>query len=47
MYKTLILIILSFTLISCASVKDKMPVRKACTGDETGKTLADIFCKKD
>ena len=43
--KILILIVaLSFT--AWAGVKDKMPKRLACTGDETGKTLAEVFCKK-
>ena len=43
--KILILIVaLSFT--ACAGVKDKMPKRSACTGDETGKTLAEVFCNK-
>ena len=31
------------SLASCGTVKDKMPERKACTGDN--KTLADVFCK--
>jgi|TARA_B100001079_G_scaffold244029_1_gene231024 hypothetical protein len=34
------------TLTSCASIKEKMPERKACTGNETNKTLSDVFCKK-
>ena len=37
-------ILLICILTSCASLKDKMPKRKACTG-ETG-TLADVICKK-
>ena len=32
----------SFT--SCAKINDKMPKRKACTGEN--KTLADLICKK-
>ncbi len=38
-----ILLILIFT--GCATIKDKIPSRKACTGEKN--TLADIFCKKD
>ncbi len=38
-----ILFILIFT--GCAGIKDKMPTRKACTGEKD--TIADIFCKKD
>ena len=37
-------ILLICVLTSCASIKDKMPKRKTCTG-ETG-TLADVLCKK-
>ena len=33
-------------LASCATISEKMPKRKACTGDETNKTLAEIMCKK-
>ena len=42
--KIILIFALSFT--ACAGVKDKMPKRSACTGDETGKTLAEVFCKK-
>ena len=44
MNKILILIVLSFTLISCATIKDKLPERKACDG--SNETLSDVFCKK-
>ena len=53
MKQLIIILVLSFSLISCASIKermpgmkDKIPVRKACTGNETGKTLSDVFCIK-
>jgi hypothetical protein len=38
--------IITVTLTSCASIKDKMPERPACSGNETNKTLAEVFCKK-
>ncbi len=38
-------ILLILVLTSCAGLKDKMPKRKACTGEKD--TLADVFCKKD
>jgi len=38
---TLLLIVV---LTGCATIKDKMPQRKACTGEKS--TLADIICKK-
>ena len=34
------------TLTSCASIKDRMPERQACTGNETNKTVAELLCKK-
>ena len=44
--KTIIIIlVLSFTLASCASIKEKMPTRKACDGSQ--ETLADVICKKN
>ena len=47
MIKKIILIMITVTLTSCASVQEKVPnlERKACT-DEKAKTLADVFCKK-
>ena len=44
MIKKILLVFVAITLTSCASIKDKMPKQKACTGDNT--TLADVFCKK-
>ncbi len=44
MIKKFIYIFCLLLLANCASVKDKMPKRKACTGESD--TLADIFCKK-
>ena len=46
MNKFIITLLLSFTLVSCANVKDKMPTLKECDGTETNKTLAEILCKK-
>ena len=46
MIKKIFLTLIIITLTSCASIKDKMPERQACTGDETGKTLTEVFCKK-
>ena len=39
-YYVLIFIMLS----SCANIKDKIPKRKACTGEN--KTITDLLCKK-
>ncbi len=44
MIKKISSIILIILLTGCASIKDKMPKRKACTGNND--TLADIICKK-
>ena len=44
MKNILIVVIFSFGLISCTSVKDKMPKLKNCDGSKD--TLADVFCKK-
>ena len=38
---TILLIIL---ITGCASIKNKMPERKVCTGEN--KTLTDVICKK-
>jgi|TARA_B110000967_G_C18359519_1_gene305244 hypothetical protein len=46
MIKKIIIIFVAITLTSCASLKDKMPKRQACTGEETNKTLAEMLCKK-
>jgi hypothetical protein len=46
MIKSIITTFIFIILTSCASIKDKIPERKACTGDETNKTLADVLCKK-
>ena len=45
MIKKILFIIIAISLTSCAGIKDKMPKRKACTGDQA-KTLSDVFCKK-
>ena len=47
MIKKLLIILTTITLASCASIKDKIPERQACTGDETGKTIAEMLCKKN
>ena len=46
MIKKLSTILLIVILTGCATIKDKMPKRKACTGEENNKTLSDILCKK-
>ena len=44
MIKKISSIFLIIILTGCATIKDKMPTRKACTGEKD--TLADVFCKK-
>ena len=44
MIKLISSILLVIILTSCASVKDKLPKRKTCTGENN--TLADLVCKK-
>ena len=46
MIKIILTTFIVITLTACASIKDKMPKREACTGNETNKTLADVLCKK-
>ncbi len=46
MIKKIIIILSVIVVSSCATIKDKMPERTACTGNETNKTLAEFFCKK-
>jgi len=46
MIKKLTLVFLVLVLSGCTSIKEKMPKRPACTGDETGKTLSEVLCKK-
>ena len=45
MKKILIILAFSFTLASCATVKDKIPKLKSCDG--SNKTVADVLCKKN
>jgi hypothetical protein len=44
MIKKISIMLLVILFTGCASVKDKMPKRKACTGENN--TLADLICKK-
>ena len=44
MKKIIIILTFTFALVSCATVKDKIPKLKACDGSQD--TLADVFCKK-
>tara|TARA_B100001121_G_scaffold240596_1_gene214633 strand:+ start:558 stop:692 length:135 start_codon:yes stop_codon:yes gene_type:complete len=44
MTKQITSILLILFLTSCATIKDKMPKRKACTGEKN--TVADLICKK-
>ena len=46
MIKIILILFIYINLTSCASIKEKMPERQACTGDETNKTLTEVFCKK-
>ena len=46
MKNIIIILVLTFTLASCAAVKEKIPTLKDCDGTETNKTLADLLCKK-
>ena len=46
--KNVILLVAVLLLSACAGKFDakKLDLRKDCTGDETNKTLSDMFCKK-
>ena len=44
MIKKITSILIILVLASCATIKDKMPKRKACTGEKN--TVADLICKK-
>ena len=44
MIKKILILLLTAAFTSCATIEEKMPKRKACTGEN--KTLADIICKK-
>ena len=44
MIKKILILFTVVTFTSCTTINDKMPKRKACTGEN--KTLADIICKK-
>ena len=44
MIKKLLIILTTIAFTSCATIGEKMPKRKACTGEN--KTLADMICKK-
>tara|TARA_B100001093_G_scaffold264064_1_gene252501 strand:+ start:309 stop:443 length:135 start_codon:yes stop_codon:yes gene_type:complete len=37
-------ILMIILLAGCATIKDKLPKRKACTGEN--KTISDLLCKK-
>ena len=46
--KNVILLLAILSLSACAGKFDtkKLDLRKDCTGNETNKTLSDVFCKK-
>ena len=44
MIKNLLILLTTIAFTSCVGIEEKMPKRKACTGEN--KTLADIICKK-
>ncbi len=47
--KSILLIIALISLSACNGKFDakKLDLRKDCTGNETNKTLSDVFCKKN
>jgi|TARA_B110000444_G_scaffold93797_1_gene88599 hypothetical protein len=47
MIRKLLILIITLSFTACANVQEKMPKRKACSDDDTGKTLAEVFCKKN
>jgi hypothetical protein len=44
MIKKMLILLIAIAFTSCATIGEKIPKRKACTGEN--KTLADIICKK-
>jgi|TARA_B110000114_G_scaffold171960_1_gene198232 hypothetical protein len=46
MIKKILLLLTTITLASCATLKDNLPERPVCTGNETNKTLSEMLCKK-
>tara|TARA_Y200000002_G_scaffold309561_1_gene266046 strand:+ start:272 stop:418 length:147 start_codon:yes stop_codon:yes gene_type:complete len=46
--KNIILLLAIISLTSCSGKFDakKLDLRKDCTGNESNKTLAEVFCKK-
>ena len=44
--KKILLLLTTITLTSCATLKDNLPERQVCTGNETNKTLSEMVCKK-
>ena len=46
--KNVILLVAILSLSACTGKLDtkKLDLRKDCTGNETNKTLSDVFCKK-
>ncbi len=42
--KKIIPYLLLSVLVACTAIEDKIPKRKACTGENN--TLADLICKK-
>ena len=44
MIKKIASILMILVITSCSTIKEKIPKRKACTGEN--KTLADLICKK-
>ena len=44
MIKKISSILLIILLTSCTTIQEKMPKRKACTGEKN--TIADLICKK-
>ena len=44
MIKKILILLTAIAFTSCATIEEKMPKRKDCTGEN--KTLADMVCKK-
>ena len=47
MIKKILILLVALSFTACANVREKMPTRQECSDDDTGKTLAEVFCKKE
>ena len=47
MIKKILVIFITITLTSCASIKENIPkLERQASTDDKAKTLSDVFCKK-